>query len=371
MHSGGIELTHGFCSRPTDPNKISSMRQFRIVEAVRRAAPCARGITHHAMSEHSQHYEEVSDHYDSSIFYAEGPYVDWQRAECARHLALGESGRREPRLRLRREVADGGGRLPTSLGLRAPPRRPPLREREDGRRQARELPLRDLDRNARRGGHQLLDAGVVSRHGMRSAEELLEWLEARNEALGARSDAEWEEARKTAVCRAKTAGALETALAKSSEHAFYLGLTQEWLNDDELFHCHAGPVPGGTLCGIGRRPTVAGPRNECRVRFARRRTACRAGGMRPRVNDRGAQMPHARGCDLSASNGTRGVLRGGGVGDGDGGEGGERALRLPLLPSLEGGCHKEKEEEEEEKPCSLWHQWLSPGGRTIRSGSST
>ena len=41
------------------------------------------------MSEHSQHYEEVSDHYDSSIFYAEGPYVDWQRAECARHLALG------------------------------------------------------------------------------------------------------------------------------------------------------------------------------------------------------------------------------------------------------------------------------------------
>ena len=61
----------------------------------------------------------------------------------------------------------------------------------------------------------------------------------RNEALGARSDAEWEEARKTAVCRAKTAGALETALAKSSEHAFYLGLTQEWLNDDELFNAKA------------------------------------------------------------------------------------------------------------------------------------
>ena len=87
--------------------------------------------------------------------------------------------------------------------------------------------------------NELLDAGVVSRHGMRSAEELLEWLEARNEALGARSDAEWEEARKTAVCRAKTAGALETALAKSSEHAFYLGLTQEWLNDDELFNAKA------------------------------------------------------------------------------------------------------------------------------------
>ena len=87
--------------------------------------------------------------------------------------------------------------------------------------------------------NELLDAGVVSRHGMRSAEELLEWLEARNEALGARSDAAWEEARKTAVCRAKTAGALETALAKSSEHAFYLGLTQEWLNDDELFNAKA------------------------------------------------------------------------------------------------------------------------------------
>ena len=41
------------------------------------------------------------------------------------------------------------------------------------------------------------------------------------------------------MCRAKTAGALETALAKSSEHAFYLGLTQEWLNDDELFNAKA------------------------------------------------------------------------------------------------------------------------------------
>ena len=41
------------------------------------------------MSEHSQHYEEVSAHYGAAMFYAEGPYVAWQRAECARHLALG------------------------------------------------------------------------------------------------------------------------------------------------------------------------------------------------------------------------------------------------------------------------------------------
>lgn len=66
---------------------------------------------------------------------------------------------------------------------------------------------------------------LLSRHKLRSAQQLVEWIEAVNADLGARTEEEWAHA----GGRAKSGSALTNALSKARQHEFYLGLEWDWL----------------------------------------------------------------------------------------------------------------------------------------------
>ena len=70
-------------------------------------------------------------------------------------------------------------------------------------------------------------AELISRHGLATSEQLLEWVEGANAELGARAEAEWHAS--ADGTRAKSSSAMSNALAKANEHQFWLGLGYEWL----------------------------------------------------------------------------------------------------------------------------------------------
>ena len=69
-------------------------------------------------------------------------------------------------------------------------------------------------------------AQLLRREGLTTAEQLIGWIEARNEELSARDAAEWGKS-----VRIKTDSALEKALAKAKNEGFYLGLTWDWVQE--------------------------------------------------------------------------------------------------------------------------------------------
>lgn len=72
---------------------------------------------------------------------------------------------------------------------------------------------------------QMHKAELLGRLGVKTAEQLIEWIEGTNALLATRTDAEWSGG------RAKTGAALEKALGKAREHRFFLGLSWDWLED--------------------------------------------------------------------------------------------------------------------------------------------
>ena len=68
-------------------------------------------------------------------------------------------------------------------------------------------------------------AELIERNKIKSAEQLVDWIEARNLELAAKTDDEWGDGAKT-----KSGTALEKALAKAREQGFYLGLSWDWLD---------------------------------------------------------------------------------------------------------------------------------------------
>ena len=67
-------------------------------------------------------------------------------------------------------------------------------------------------------------------HALGSSEELLAWLEARNDALASRTARDLEE---VAASRTRSSGAAEKALGKAREHGLFLGLSWAWLHSDK------------------------------------------------------------------------------------------------------------------------------------------
>ena len=69
---------------------------------------------------------------------------------------------------------------------------------------------------------------LLRRHQIRTADQLVEWIEQTNRELGSRTDSAWRGAAGEGA-RTKSDGALTNALAKAKEHQFWLGLGYEWL----------------------------------------------------------------------------------------------------------------------------------------------
>jgi len=74
---------------------------------------------------------------------------------------------------------------------------------------------------------QLFQADVVSRGGIKTAEELFNWLEERNAALASIPEGDWRP-------RQRTRKTLPQALAKANLQGFFLGLEWDWLDDTSL-----------------------------------------------------------------------------------------------------------------------------------------
>jgi len=74
---------------------------------------------------------------------------------------------------------------------------------------------------------ELFQSGIASKKGFTTADELLDWMLAKNEALCKLSDADWKPRRRT---RAKM---LPKALEKAKQQQFYLGLEWDWLNEED------------------------------------------------------------------------------------------------------------------------------------------
>ena len=73
---------------------------------------------------------------------------------------------------------------------------------------------------------ELFKAEVLSRHALKSADELVDWIEARNLELADRPDESWASGKK------KGSAALDKALDKARGHKFFLGLGWDWLQRD-------------------------------------------------------------------------------------------------------------------------------------------
>jgi len=73
---------------------------------------------------------------------------------------------------------------------------------------------------------ELFQSGVASKKGFTTADELLNWMVAKNDALCNLADSEWKPRRRT---RAKM---LPKALEKAKQQQFYLGLEWDWLNEE-------------------------------------------------------------------------------------------------------------------------------------------
>ena len=76
--------------------------------------------------------------------------------------------------------------------------------------------------------NELHAADVLGQHKLTSADALLAWLDAHNEALAARDDAAWVTA---SGSRAASGDALKKALVKAREKHMYLGMTWAWLHE--------------------------------------------------------------------------------------------------------------------------------------------
>ena len=74
---------------------------------------------------------------------------------------------------------------------------------------------------------ELHRAEILQRERLTSAEQLVGWIEARNEELAGRAEGEWS----AGAARVKSGAALEKALAKAKDQNFYLGLTWEWVRN--------------------------------------------------------------------------------------------------------------------------------------------
>lgn len=74
--------------------------------------------------------------------------------------------------------------------------------------------------------NEMHKADLLRRHVISTEEELLAWLEKRNEALAARDDDAWASG---GGGRARSSSALSKALAKARAQSFFLGLDYEWL----------------------------------------------------------------------------------------------------------------------------------------------
>lgn len=67
--------------------------------------------------------------------------------------------------------------------------------------------------------------GVSERHGIKTAEELVAWLEKANATLGQKSDKDWNR-----LYKGRNMDVVERAVAKARKSKFYLGLDRTWLS---------------------------------------------------------------------------------------------------------------------------------------------
>jgi hypothetical protein len=74
--------------------------------------------------------------------------------------------------------------------------------------------------------NELFKANVIEAHGLRSAEQLVAWLDARNAELAERPKEAWG----GGELSADRARILQKALDKAATNAFFLGLDWAWLN---------------------------------------------------------------------------------------------------------------------------------------------
>jgi hypothetical protein len=84
---------------------------------------------------------------------------------------------------------------------------------------------------------ELFQAGVVTKYGFKTDDELLNWMVAKNDALCKIPHEQWKPQRRT---RAKT---LAKALEKAKQQQFYLGLEWDWLNEEEGANSDSSDVP--------------------------------------------------------------------------------------------------------------------------------
>jgi hypothetical protein len=68
---------------------------------------------------------------------------------------------------------------------------------------------------------------IVERHGLKTAEELGQWLQQANETLSQKQDKDWKRALK-----GRNPLVAEKAVAKARKGGFYLGLDHTWLSWD-------------------------------------------------------------------------------------------------------------------------------------------
>lgn len=71
-------------------------------------------------------------------------------------------------------------------------------------------------------------AEIVPNNGMRTQQELVDWISARNKELGARSEGEWKDALVSKKAKELTPATLK-ALKKASKYGFWLGMDGTWL----------------------------------------------------------------------------------------------------------------------------------------------
>ena len=69
----------------------------------------------------------------------------------------------------------------------------------------------------------LFKSNVVGRTGVATADQLVEWIEARNAHLGRRSDDDWLNS-----YRGRNADTIAKAVGKSRDNGFFLGLEPRW-----------------------------------------------------------------------------------------------------------------------------------------------
>lgn len=68
---------------------------------------------------------------------------------------------------------------------------------------------------------------IVERHGLKSPEELLAWLDKCNAALAQKQDKDWRR-----LFKGRNMDVIDKALAKARKGKFYLGLDRTWLSWD-------------------------------------------------------------------------------------------------------------------------------------------